>query len=117
MRLVEVEEILDVDFYGLEGEDKAGYDWGSLILMVGFLVASLDSSSDLESEAFLFRVVLGSEGFGFKGGSFFVFLTWFEGLGSNDGEGGSFLFFGKFGSGLVGFRFRLGLLPRVFAEM
>lgn len=43
--------------------------------MVGFLVASLDSSSDLESEAFLFRVVLGSEGFGFKGGSFFGFLT------------------------------------------
>lgn len=58
--------------------------------MLGRLVASRDSSSNFESRAFFFWVVLGSEGLGLESGYFFGFLAWSEGLGLDEG-GGLFL--------------------------
>jgi len=60
----------------LGGEIRVGWDWGCSILMVGLLVVGRDSSSNLGSRAFLFWVVMGFEGLGFKGGCFFGFLAW-----------------------------------------
>lgn len=57
--------------WGCQGEEGVGWGWRCLILMVGRLVVGLDSSSDLESGAFLFKVVLESEGLGFEGGCVF----------------------------------------------
>lgn len=43
--------------------------------MVGLLVNGKDSGSDLESRAFLFRVVIRSKGLRSEGGYFFIFLV------------------------------------------
>lgn len=43
--------------------------------------SSVDLGSNLESRAFLFWVVLGSEGLGSKGGYFLCLLAWSEGGG------------------------------------
>lgn len=71
-------------------EIGVGWDWGwrCLILMVALFGGGWYLGSDWESIAFPFWAILGSEGLGSDGGGF---LTGFEGLRSNVGEGGSFL--------------------------
>lgn len=64
--------------------------------MVSHLVVGIDLSLDLESEAFFFRVVLGSEGLRSEGGCVFGFLAKTEGLDSHEEEG-SFLLVGSLG--------------------
>lgn len=56
-------------------------------MMVNYLVVGLDSGSNYESRAFLFRVVLEFEGLWFEGSCVFGCLNEIKGLGSDEGGG------------------------------